>query len=159
LKIKTPTTKALFTVRFCDRNPAMKIIKRPLSHSQAHCLETYAGLIAIVLIFLISLLAPPFEQTRFTVCLFKNLTGVPCPSCGMTRAFLFLGHGQIRQAIALNPLALPVALLLLLQGIRLFSRLAWQQDYRLQLSPFLFRIVLTTAIAITLGLWLFRTMF
>ena len=137
----------------------MKLIQRALSSSETHRFETYAGLIAIMLIFLISLLAPPFEQSRFTICLFKNLTGMPCPSCGMTRAFLFLGHGQISKANALNPLALPVAMLLLAQGARLFLRLAWQRDYRLQLSPFLFRIVLTTAITIILGLWFFRIRF
>lgn len=136
----------------------MKCLIRSLTHAEAHRLENYAGLIAIMLIFLISLVAPPFEQCRFTVCLFKNITGVPCPSCGMTRAFLFLGHGQIAKAAALNPLALPVAVLLLLQGIRLFSRLAWQRDYRLQLSPFLFRIALAITITIILGLWLIRTL-
>ncbi len=134
----------------------MKFIQRQLSHTEAHRLENYAGLLIIALIFLISLVVAPFEQERFTICLFKNAVGVPCPSCGMTRAFLFLGHGQIAKATALNPLALPVALLLLVQGARLFSRLAWQRDYRLQLSPFVFSIVLATAIAIVLGTWLFR---
>ncbi|NUO78935.1 DUF2752 domain-containing protein [candidate division KSB1 bacterium] len=134
----------------------MKLIRLPLSHPEAHRLETYAGLLAIVAIFLISLLVPPFEQSRFTMCLFKNLTGVPCPSCGMTRAFLFLGHGRILQASALNPLALPVALLLLLQGVRLLLRLATLADYRLQLSPFLFRILMVVIFLLCLGLWLFR---
>lgn len=134
----------------------MTFAKISLSHADAHRFESYAGLIAITMIFFISLLVPPFEQTRFTVCLFKNVTGVPCPSCGMTRAFLFLGHGQILKASTLNPLALPVALLLLLQGVRLLLRLATQQDYRLQLSPFLFRMLLTIAIGIVLGFWFLR---
>lgn len=134
----------------------MKLAKFPLSHSDAHRFENYAGLLAITMIFLISLLVPPFEQSRFTICLFKNLTGVPCPSCGMTRAFLFLGHGQILKASSLNPLALPVAILLWMQGVRLFLRLFIKRDYRLQLSPFLLRILLTTAIFVVLGIWLFR---
>ncbi len=134
----------------------MTLAKIPLSHSDTHRFETYAGLIAIAIIFLISLLVPSFEQTRFTICLFKNLTGVPCPGCGMTRAFLFLGHGQIPKAGTLNPLALPVAILLLLQGVRLLLRLATQADYRLQLSPLLFRILVTIALTLSLGLWLLR---
>lgn len=136
----------------------MKFTKRELPHADAHRLENYAGLMVIMGIFLISLVVAPFENSRFSICLFKNVTGMPCPSCGMTRAFLFLGHGQIAKATALHPLALPVALLLLAQGARLFSRLAWRQDYCLQLSPFVFSIVLTTAIAITLGLWIIRTL-
>jgi len=35
-------------------------------------------------------------------CLFHAITGLPCPSCGMTRAFLALGHGHWRDALALN---------------------------------------------------------
>lgn len=134
----------------------MTFTKISLSHADAHCFENYAGLVAIVMIFLVSLLVPPFEQSRFTICLFKNFTGVPCPSCGMTRAFLFLGHGQILKASALNPLALPVAIVFLLQGVRLMLRLATHSDYRLQLSRFLLRILLAIVIIIVLGIWLFR---
>ncbi len=37
------------------------------------------------------------------LCLVKGLTGLDCPGCGMTRAFLFIGHGQIAAAMALHP--------------------------------------------------------
>jgi hypothetical protein len=37
-----------------------------------------------------------------TICLFQLLTTLPCPSCGMTRAFIALGHGHLRDAIAFN---------------------------------------------------------
>ena len=137
----------------------MHLLQIPLTRTEAHRFENYAGLTAIMVVFLISLLVPPFEQSRFTICLFKNLTGVPCPSCGMTRAFLFLGHGYVLKASALNPLAAPVALALWLQGVRLSLRLATLQDYRLQLSPLLFRIIMTAIIALAFGLWLFRIRF
>jgi hypothetical protein len=54
-------------------------------------------------ILLLSILVPPFYHGEFTLCLFKNITGLPCPGCGMTRAFLFLGHGKIHEAVILNP--------------------------------------------------------
>lgn len=54
-------------------------------------------------ILLVALLVPPFYQGGFTLCLFRNITGLPCPGCGMTRAFLFLGHGDFYEAIRLNP--------------------------------------------------------
>jgi O-antigen/teichoic acid export membrane protein len=38
-------------------------------------------------------------------CPFLAITGIVCPFCGMTRATLLLGAGEIRAALALHPLA------------------------------------------------------
>ena len=35
-------------------------------------------------------------------CLFHLLTTLPCPSCGLTRAFIALSHGHVHDALALN---------------------------------------------------------
>jgi hypothetical protein len=40
-----------------------------------------------------------------TFCLFRELTGIPCPFCGGTTAAVRLGHGNIRGALAASPLA------------------------------------------------------
>ena len=39
------------------------------------------------------------------VCLFRALTHLDCPSCGMTRAFRSLGKLDVRKAIGYNPLS------------------------------------------------------
>lgn len=43
-----------------------------------------------------------------TLCPFRLLTGWPCPTCGMTRAWVLLGHGRWSEAMALNPMTAPV---------------------------------------------------
>ncbi len=35
-----------------------------------------------------------------SACLFRNLTGLPCPLCGATRAFVCMGHGDLAGAVA-----------------------------------------------------------
>jgi hypothetical protein len=42
------------------------------------------------------------------LCLVKNLTGVPCPTCGFTRGILCLLDGHILQAWLYNPLLFSV---------------------------------------------------
>jgi hypothetical protein len=36
-------------------------------------------------------------------CGFRNTFGIPCVSCGGTRAFKSLSHGQVLEAVAFNP--------------------------------------------------------
>jgi len=38
-----------------------------------------------------------------SLCPFHVITGMACPGCGMTRAFLTLGQLKLQEAIALNP--------------------------------------------------------
>lgn len=36
-------------------------------------------------------------------CAFKAALGIPCPTCGMTHAFVHLAHGQVAAAFAASP--------------------------------------------------------
>jgi hypothetical protein len=42
-----------------------------------------------------------------TFCIFKNLTGYPCPGCGMGRSMLCLYHGNLSKALWYNSLSIP----------------------------------------------------
>jgi len=55
-----------------------------------------------------SLLLRPFWLAfapLLPACPFRALTGLPCLSCGTTRAAVALLHGDIVRALAINPLA------------------------------------------------------
>ena len=43
-----------------------------------------------------------------SLCPFHVITGMACPGCGMTRAFLTLGQLKLQEAIALNPFSVPL---------------------------------------------------
>ncbi len=58
-------------------------------------LAPLAGLIAIFTV--------PFGPAP-TICPFALITGIPCPGCGLTRAVVALGHGDIGSAVAFHPL-------------------------------------------------------
>ena len=60
-----------------------------------------------------------------TLCLFKRLSGYPCPACGGTRSLLLLSEGQWLSAAGLNPLGYLLAIgLILLPVWLLFDLLA-----------------------------------
>lgn len=50
-------------------------------------------------------------------CAFRALTGVPCPTCGGTRAFLALANLDIPVALAWNPLVTLVAIVFVVGGL------------------------------------------
>jgi Protein of unknown function (DUF2752) len=70
----------------------------------------FAGLFAV---FLASLLLRPPATNYFTSCGFKNITGLPCPGCGLTHSFCALAKGNIVDACGFNLLG-PVLFLALL---------------------------------------------
>lgn len=39
-----------------------------------------------------------------SICAFHNLTGWPCPGCGLTRAWVSMAHGQFANALVWHPL-------------------------------------------------------
>jgi len=43
--------------------------------------------------------------TTITVCPFRNLTGLPCPGCGLTRSVFHVAHGDYARGLALYPFA------------------------------------------------------
>lgn len=74
-----------------------RVVDRPRSF--------YAGM-AVVLggVLLASRLVEP--PRRINVCLFNLATGLPCMTCGLTRAFRAISLGHLQEALAVHPLSL-----------------------------------------------------
>src|SRR6185436_17305799 len=91
-----------------------------------------------------------------TVCLFKQITSLPCPACGSTRAVLLFLNGDIVAGLSLNPLG-PLTMLLALAAGTIALRdiaagkndltLAWHRFERMlkQRSAYVPLILLVTA--------------
>ncbi len=76
------------------------------------------GLSGLFVVFLASLLLTPPEGAYFTICGFKNFTGLPCPGCGLTHSFCALGKGEIAGAFGFNLLGPPLFLVLFFLWMR-----------------------------------------
>ena len=61
------------------------------------------ALIAGGVLLVVALL--PLDRIPYTICTFLRLTGYPCPSCGFTRGFVAMAHGQWLAVLYTCPLA------------------------------------------------------
>jgi hypothetical protein len=55
----------------------------------------------------------PASVLGMDLCLFKRLTSVECPFCGMTRSVHLAAHGDISSALTYNPMGVVLVLALL----------------------------------------------
>jgi hypothetical protein len=87
-----------------DREPS-----RPLA---------WLALVVLAGVFIVSVIYHPSEGNYFTICGFKNATGLPCPGCGLTHSFCALGKGHWLAAFEWNLLGPPLFLLFALVWAR-----------------------------------------
>ena len=58
---------------------------------------------------------PPESMALLVIpCPFRLITGLPCPGCGSTRAWIAFLHGDVEAAVAANPFAVVLCSALLL---------------------------------------------
>ena len=62
-------------------------------------------LLGLTVMFVTSAVWRPADNPTFNLCPLFALTGVPCPGCGMTRAFCALAHGEFLRAVHFNALS------------------------------------------------------
>lgn len=56
-------------------------------------------------------------ESDTTVCLFKNITTLPCPSCGTTRSVICLLNGHIEEALFINPIGIIILLIMVVTPV------------------------------------------
>ena len=81
----------------------MRISAQKRLPSETHHELTWAPIVSLVLVAAILL---PWLPAHRSPCLFLRLTGKPCVSCGMTRAFESAIRARFLDALQYNPLGL-----------------------------------------------------
>ncbi|PXV63313.1 uncharacterized protein DUF2752 [Dysgonomonas alginatilytica] len=61
------------------------------------------------------------HEHNSTICVFKNLTGIPCPGCGLGRATLALFNGNFIQSFHYHILGMPLTIFIVISLICLLT--------------------------------------
>nr|NQU89628.1 DUF2752 domain-containing protein [Bacteroidota bacterium] len=92
--------------------------KKALSTDQRIVRSALAVVLLVILV-----LSYVFEPSTYHLidCAFLNLTGLPCPSCGMTRSFHAMAHLQVHESFVLNWMGPIIFVGMLLMAILFFT--------------------------------------
>lgn len=87
----------------------MQLVWRPLTpqeidHEQLWLAVAATGLAAL------ALTSTHVLEVQLPLCPFKTMTGLPCPTCGLTRAVMAMTRLDFAAAFAFNPLAVAAVL-------------------------------------------------
>ena len=69
-----------------------------------------------------------YNESSYNGCLIKNLTGVPCPSCGSTRSIGSVLQGHFLDALYWNPFGIIIIVLMLIIPVWLIYDLLTKKE-------------------------------
>ena len=99
-------------------------------------------ILALLGLSIIFLFIKRFGKITGSICLIRGLTGIPCPSCGMSRAIIAVINGDIINAFKFHPLFwLPFVLLLFLIFKRKYFKFTLFISIILLLTVYILRMI------------------
>jgi len=63
----------------------------------------------------------PFDHFNVPLCAFRSMTGLPCPTCGMTTCFIAMAHGRFLDAFQISPMGSVIFVLALISVLYLIG--------------------------------------
>ena len=118
----------------------------------ARRLWLFAGLLGLAGLAVLHVWVPSGDPSG-ALCLSRRLFHLPCPGCGMTRAFAHLAKGEWTAAVTDHPLAPVIALEFILGWIAWGAALVSRDRFRL---PVRAETVFVANAAALCALWLGR---
>lgn len=107
--------------------------------------QIIGGLVFLGIVAIVSFIVNILTAGEGTICLIYNTTGIPCPTCGLTRSILYAMMLQFQEAFLYHPLFwfAPIAILLLGYALLIDNKKLFHRSI----------IVIG---AITIGVWIIR---
>ena len=95
------------------------------------------------------------DRLALTFCVFKGLTGLPCPTCGSTRAVARLFGLDPAGALAMNPFTTVVAVVIAAWAVADLLLIPRGRALRVGVSPLVGRLLRITAFVLFFANWIY----
>jgi hypothetical protein len=95
------------------------------------------------------------DRLPIRVCMFKTITGIPCMTCGTTRALGRLARFDLVGAIRISPLAAVALMVMLAFGFFDLLLLPGGRTLRVRTSPGEWRWMVVLALALLFANWIY----
>ena len=129
--------------------PAVRLVARPKAPPLG-AIFAGIGLVAGAAVWLLRL-----DRFPLTLCVFKGLTGLPCPTCGSTRALGRLVALDFPGALAMNPFTTLLAVILAAWGVADVALLTRRQSLGVEVSPRIGFALRVLALVLFLANWVY----
>ena len=101
------------------------------------------------------------NESNLEFCMFRSITGVPCPSCGMTRSVTTLAQGNITDALWWNPLGIIMFISMVLFPLWIIRDLVFRKNsffifYKNNEKFFQKKSIAILSISLILLLWIWN---
>jgi hypothetical protein len=118
-------------------------------------------LLLLISIFLYGIIIGNYTtNNQFSVCIFKNILGIPCPGCGLTHATISFWQGHWKEATQFHILAIPINLGLALYFLyKVFkNKLQWTkfQNFTKKIPNILLAVVAIVIFVATYSFQLYK---
>lgn len=110
----------------------------------------------IILLLLMLPYMIPLNELPLPTCLFKSITNLSCPSCGISRAFFSTAHGSINTAIKLNYMGSIIYIGLLLFLLKYILELIRHRPVRIEIPKTGYRFIFILFFGGWFSFWLTR---
>ena len=126
---------------------------KPLSGRQKR--NKAAWVIGLIIILFYSIYVNPAES-NITTCRFHEITGLDCPTCGISRSFYSLSKFNFNEAFVYHPLGPLLFIILGLLLIRFVIELLLNKELQLSIRILNYRWLYLAFAGLWLVVWIFR---
>jgi hypothetical protein len=121
--------------------------------AKAGALPLGAVFLAIGAVAAVAVAVLHLDRLPILVCVFRAVTGVPCLTCGATRALGELAAGDLSGALAMNPLATLAAFALVPWGLGDLAVMTRGRALSLEIAPPAARALRILVVVAVLANW------
>ena len=112
-------------------------------------------LFGLLIILLFSIFINP-EKSNFLTCYFQELTGHPCPTCGLSHSFYAFAHLHLLDSFKFHLMGPIIFIIVSLLFLKFFIEIVTKKEIKIGLNAKITKITLIIFSFSWLSFWIFR---